>query len=312
MIVHFLFLTLIPVGVLGPSAPLNTVSDDDLLMSLRVEDYVVVLFSKKDCKECDVIEQELIKIKDDLDENLSALMVKVYKSQLISLYSPKKEPCLVFFRHGIPLLYEGEPKGDSIFHYFVDNKQPVVRELSDDNFESLTQAASGATTGDWFVLFYSQDCAECQHLIARWEAVGAKLKTRMNIARINRKTMGKNTARRFSVTDSPTFLFFRLGRMYRYNIPKYDVPSFVSFATDWYKNAPVSQVPLPKTPFDNLTQFIADYVKENPWLWKLGSASAFIGVILSVLIRLRFKEEVKPKNEESKPISEKEKAKKSK
>ena len=46
----------------------------------------------------------------------------------------------------------GELNEDLILHVFSDNKDPIVKELSDDNFEFLTQAASGATTGDWFIM----------------------------------------------------------------------------------------------------------------------------------------------------------------
>lgn len=35
---------------------------------------------------------------------------------------------------------------------FTENKEPTVKELTDDTFEHLTQASSGATTGDWFVM----------------------------------------------------------------------------------------------------------------------------------------------------------------
>lgn len=35
---------------------------------------------------------------------------------------------------------------------FVQNKEAAVSHLNDDSFEHLTQAASGATTGDWFVM----------------------------------------------------------------------------------------------------------------------------------------------------------------
>lgn len=35
---------------------------------------------------------------------------------------------------------------------FTENKAPTVKELTDDTFEHLTQASSGATTGDWFVM----------------------------------------------------------------------------------------------------------------------------------------------------------------
>lgn len=41
---------------------------------------------------------------------------------------------------------------------------------------------------------------------------------------------------------------FRQGNMYRYNIPKFDIASFVTFATDWFKNARSENVPSPKTP----------------------------------------------------------------
>lgn len=33
----------------------------------------------------------------------------------------------------------------------LNNKDPIVKELNDNNFEHLTQASTGATTGDWFI-----------------------------------------------------------------------------------------------------------------------------------------------------------------
>lgn len=78
--------------------------------------------------------------------------MKIQNSNLVQIYSPSKEPALVFMRHGVPLLYHGEVNDDLILHTFRENKEPVVRELDDTNFEHLTQASTGATTGDWFVL----------------------------------------------------------------------------------------------------------------------------------------------------------------
>lgn len=91
-------------------------------------------------------------IADDLKETLNAPLIKAYNSQLVRLYNPTKEPSLVFFRHGVPLLYDGPIEGDAIYQKFDENKMPIVKELSDENFEHLTQASTGATTGDWFVL----------------------------------------------------------------------------------------------------------------------------------------------------------------
>lgn len=73
-------------------------------------------------------------------------------SQLTRLYSPTKEPAIVFFRQGTPLLYDGSSNGDEIFQKLHENRVPAVKDLSDDNFEHLTQASTGATTGDWFVM----------------------------------------------------------------------------------------------------------------------------------------------------------------
>lgn len=48
--------------------------------------------------------------------------------------------------------FPGPVNDELILHTLTDNKEPVVKELVDDNFEHLTQAATGATTGDWFVM----------------------------------------------------------------------------------------------------------------------------------------------------------------
>jgi hypothetical protein len=36
--------------------------------------------------------------------------------------------------------------------WLESNREKITRDLNDFNFEHDTQAASGATTGDWFVL----------------------------------------------------------------------------------------------------------------------------------------------------------------
>lgn len=46
----------------------------------------------------------------------------------------------------------GPLNDELILHTLNDNKEPSVKELTDDNFEHLTQVSTGATTGDWFVL----------------------------------------------------------------------------------------------------------------------------------------------------------------
>ncbi|CAH1404041.1 unnamed protein product [Nezara viridula] len=290
---------------------LQKVDEEELLVLIRNENYVVVLFTKPNCEACDKFESALINIREDLVDSLNCWVVKAENSYLVKLYNPSKEPSLVFFRHGVPLLYDGEISEDLILHVFSDNKDPVVRELSDDNFEFLTQAASGATTGDWFIMFYTNDCVDCQRLQARWEAVGAKLKTRLNVVRINKKTSAV-TARRFNIAEVPTFLFLRLGKMYRYNIPKYDVPSLVAFASDWYKNAKAEKVPLPKSPFDDFVQQVVDLLKESTPITGLIIFCIFAVLIFALYVSLRKTPKLKEVDKKYKVLKDSTKSEKQK
>ncbi|XP_023016501.2 protein disulfide-isomerase A4 [Leptinotarsa decemlineata] len=271
--------------LISSESSLEVVQDEELMNLIRTEKHVIVLFSRKYCELCDKYEGELASLREDLVETLNAWVVKVEESQMTRLYSPNKEPVLVFFRHGIPLLYEGPLNDELILHTFTANKEPVTKELTDETFEHLTQAATGATTGDWFVMFYTPQCVDCARLQARWEAVGAELKSKLNVARVNKATTGAATARRFEVINVPSFILFRQGKLYRYQIQKFDVRSFVDFAQSWYKNVHPEKVPLPKSPFDDFVALVVDYMREFPWLWQLGFITFVAGLIGAVVAR---------------------------
>ena len=64
----------------------------------------------------------------------------------------------------------------------VRYKDQGVQELTDNTFEHLTQAATGATTGDWLVMFYTPSCVLCARLTATMETLACKYRGRMNVA----------------------------------------------------------------------------------------------------------------------------------
>lgn len=277
---------------------LQGVSDDDLLDLIRNKEKLIVLFTKPNCEKCVEFEIHLGNLEDDFKKHMNSVTVKATNSHLTRLYNPAKEPAIVFFRHGVPLLYSGEPDENEIYGFFDKNQSPAVKELTDKIFEHITQAATGATTGDWFVMFYGASCVECQRLHAVWESVGATLRGRINVARMDANLAGLNTAKRFRVVNLPSFLLFRLGKVYRYDLPMKDVKTFVSFAQDWYKNSKGETVPLLSSPFDELVDWCVEMIKmsvafgldtlaEHPWIWQIGLAGFGLVVITAIIALLK-------------------------
>nr|SVE75827.1 EOG090X0856 [Daphnia hispanica] len=207
------------------------------------EKFVIVLFRGETCQGCD--------------------------DTAVSNFTTGKElekPLVVYFRHGVPLLYDGPLNDEVMLETFVQNKEAAVSHLNDDSFEHLTQAASGATTGDWFVMFYRDDSEPCMKFLAKWEYIATQLKGRINLAKVNIKDDGISTGSRFGVDQVPAFLFFRQGKIFNYDLPKLDSKAFQDFALGWYKNVPSKNVPSPKTPFDELVDRAVFTLKENPWI----------------------------------------------
>lgn len=68
----------------------------------------ITILVTRDCKKCEQYEEVITSIREDFVDLLSAWVVKVIDSQLIDIYSPDKEPALVFFRDFTPMLYNGK------------------------------------------------------------------------------------------------------------------------------------------------------------------------------------------------------------
>lgn len=99
--------------------------------------------AKKNCGADCKYEQSVVAMQEELENVFSDIKIlKVENSQLVRLYNPfKKDPALVFLRQGVPLIYdENEPdNAGDIFHFFSENREPIVKELDDTTFEHLTQ-----------------------------------------------------------------------------------------------------------------------------------------------------------------------------
>lgn len=68
----------------------------------------IIFSGKPNCDKCDEFETHIESLQDDFKNHMNAVSVKSINSHLSRLYNPAKDPALVFFRHGVPLLFSGE------------------------------------------------------------------------------------------------------------------------------------------------------------------------------------------------------------
>ena len=171
-----------------------------------------------------------------------------------------------------------------------------VQPLTDKNFEHLTQASSGMTTGAWFVKFYAPWCGHCKGLAPTWEELGVELKTEMTVAKVD-CTKEKMTCKRFGVRGYPTLILLKNSLQYRYAGER-NKKKLLEFArvkgTDEDDDDDEGMV-IPK-PRSAMEQFIGDTTamlnKDLIELWRYKKTAIgftlFIGFMLGVVVGCLF------------------------
>jgi len=285
---------------------LQTVDQTELLRLVGEQNYLLALFCPgKNMEKCKEFESGLNGIKEDLSEvmNGDVTMIKLVDSPAVEDYVVGKtdKPVVVMFRSGLPVVYDGPANEEDLLDSLIRFKEPGVQELTDNSFEHLTQAATGATTGDWLVMFFTSSCHLCTRLSAALETVACKHRGRSMVARVNKETTGVKTGKRFelAIDDKPDIILFRLGRMYRYKVEKYDIESLTSFITGFYKNYPAESIPLPLSPFDELVQLCVEYLKANPTIAGACICVPFVLLLAIIFIMCLRSEDESKKNEET-------------
>ena len=101
---------------------------------------------------------------------------------------------------------------------FIANLEDNVSiHLTDETFEHETQAATGATTGDWFVYFYDKNCHACTMFKAVWRFFAKKVNEDedlyVNVAKVDIDE-SPETVRRFKLYSFPSLVYFHKGQYY--------------------------------------------------------------------------------------------------
>eukprot|EP00096_Caligus_rogercresseyi_P002377 TRINITY_DN14496_c0_g1_i1.p1 TRINITY_DN14496_c0_g1~~TRINITY_DN14496_c0_g1_i1.p1 ORF type:complete len:308 (-),score=91.96 TRINITY_DN14496_c0_g1_i1:215-1138(-) len=296
---------LLACAAIGVQGDLEVLPDrSELLKLTEQESYVVVLFAGGDEAEEESLERELSAIREDLVDSLNAWVVKVHDDDLKRELDPSlgSKAAIVFYRSGFPVLYRGEPNEEELLETLLAYREKCIRDLADSSFEHLTQASTGATTGDWFVFFFKDEDPGSQELMTRMETLACMHRGRLNVARVNRATTGAVTGRRFRVDSVPALIFLRHGRMYPYessaSSEALEIPAMSKFITASYKDLKGASIPLPKSAFDDLVQYCVDVIKENTILVVAGILVSL--VLVGSFIYLAKSEEPKSKKKKKK------------
>jgi len=125
-----------------------------------------------------------------------------------------------------------------------------VVELDEQNFEHLTQAATGATSGDWLVLFCKESVPRCAKVLANWQKVAVTLassREAKGLPRINVATVDTGTSswlrKRFSIQSVPVVHLFKGGVMYSFQGSGFSVDRLVQFAESDFERSSRMLVP---------------------------------------------------------------------
>lgn len=138
--------------------------------------------------------------------------------------------------------------------------------LNDETFEHDTQAATGATTGDWIVLFCDKSkFSECRQIMAFWNDLSERLFGRSSVAYVPRVEATIGTFMRFGIkedTQLPLVLFFKRGKYYEYKAKEWDFDKIAEFVADADLKEEGKKVPAEVTFWDEVKVFAGHFKEE--------------------------------------------------
>lgn len=137
-------------------------------------------------------------------------------------------------------------------------------QLFDSNFEHVTQAATGQTTGVWVVKFCSTASEECRQLQPVWEPLVEEMRQEQVFLAVVDIEKNPKLVKRFHISRLPTILLFRERKMFVFPVTAFggeDVgPALRLFVTRGYETALSQEVPPEVTSLGEVFQALRSHV----------------------------------------------------
>lgn len=165
-----------------------------------------------------------------------------------------------------------------------DVPENLVKSLTVETFEHLTQASTGMTTGDWFIKFYSPNCEWCKRMAEPWIFLSDSLKGEINVAEVNCIT-DNEVCQRFGVAYYPVIILLKQKKMYLYDgkSPR-ELDDFIAFAREGFKKAEAKDIPPEPTLQDKFLKWVNMVEKDFHYLAATKKGVVAVIVIASALI----------------------------
>jgi len=177
------------------------------ILSKIVEDtdYIAVLFYKTDCKKSAKALMELENIDDEADQ-LGIAFVKINDEALAKEYNLGELPKLVYYRHQIPIIYEGSlSREEDVLEWLIENKSTgddsdVIEDVSGRTLQTLISNADKLV-----VYVYARDDEDSESVLQELENIDDDL-AGFGVQMI--KSDYNNLQTNYGIKKIPALLFF--------------------------------------------------------------------------------------------------------
>ncbi|CAB4068818.1 unnamed protein product [Lepeophtheirus salmonis] len=176
-----------------------------LIKLIERSELMAVFFYDQYCNECEVILEELERIDDEADM-FGIDFIKNDDPIAAKHFLVFNAPSLVYFRHGIPITYDGDLlDGEKVLSWLTskdvfelkDFIEPVNRKLLDKLLDENDFVA---------VFFYTENCKDCDGILSGLEKVDADTEgLDITFVRVN----DPRYAKKYGVNKLPSLVYFR-------------------------------------------------------------------------------------------------------
>ncbi|BFZ25998.1 hypothetical protein BsWGS_29037 [Bradybaena similaris] len=256
---------------------------------------LVLLYQLEGCERCPAILETLSQIlgKPELPQGLT--IAKSFSPELAAKTGTEQFPSLVFLREKSHVVYDGNFEVKDILQWVLVASNKIIQRVNDDSFTDIISAVPGVNVEDWLLVFYKEACKNTLSVV---ESFGVKIYGQIKVAKISAHDSPRLT-HRFRVANCPELVYIKHGKVYKYQLPTFDVASLKDFVENSYRNLEGEPIPDEDQDVDSLGRTVADFVKvhlrgDNQYIIVASVCTVVAGLVL-VICCCRPKSNKRPK-----------------